>query len=70
MTSSDKPGTVEHYKLHEGCLKEIQRLRDVLEKIADECDGRADADCVGDPPRFVPNVWMQILTRIREVMPH
>jgi len=44
--------------------------RFVLEQIRGYCDGRADADCVGDPPRFVPNAWMQVQTLIDEVLPH
>lgn len=64
-----KPGTVEHYQLHAACLKEIGRLRAVLEEIAEECDERADADMAGDPPRYLPNVWMQLLERIRAVVP-
>lgn len=63
------PGTVEHYKQHEQCHKRINALTDLLEEIAEECDERADADCTGDPPRYVPNIWMQLLTRIREVVP-
>jgi len=66
----DTPGTVAHYETHAACHREIARLRAVLEEIAAECDERADADCVGDPPRYVPNIWMQIHTRIREVIPH
>ncbi len=69
MTSSDRPGTVEHYEAHAACHREIARLRALLEEIAEECDERADADCAGDPPRYVPNIWMQLLTRIREVVP-
>ena len=69
MTSSAKPGTVEHYEVHRECLAEIQKLRDVLEEIAEECDQRADADCTGDPPRFQSNIWMQLHQRIREVVP-
>lgn len=65
-----KPGTVEHYKLHEKCLARINTLTDLLEEIAEECDQRADADCVGDPPRFVSNIWAQLHQRIREVVPH
>ena len=67
---SDKPGTVAHYKVHEACHREIARLRGVLEEIADVCADREDADLVGDPPRYVPNIWMQLHTRIREVVPH
>jgi hypothetical protein len=39
----------------------INKLRDALRAIEEIADGRADADCVGDPPRFVPNDWMQVL---------
>lgn len=67
---SRKPGTVEHYTAHAACLKEIQRLRDVLEEIAEECAERADADCAGDPPTYRPNIWMQLHERIRAVVPH
>jgi len=70
MTNSDKPGTVAHYEVHADCHREIARLRGVLEEIAAECAERADADCVGDPPRYVPNIWTQLHTRIREVLPH
>jgi len=70
MINSDKPGTVEHYQMHAACHREIARLRALLEEIANECEERADADCVGDPPRYVPNIWMQLHTRIREVVPH
>jgi len=65
-----KPGTVAHYELHAACHREIARLRAVLEEIVAECEDREDADCVGDPPEYVPNVWMRIHTRIREVVPH
>jgi len=65
----DKPGTVAHYELHAACHREIARLRAVLEEIADECADRADADCQGDPPRYVPNIWMQLSMRIRTVVP-
>src|SRR5262245_33433018 len=64
------PGTVNHCDVHAACLREIARLRAVLEAIAEECAERADADCVGDPPHYVPNIWMQIQTRIREVIRH
>jgi hypothetical protein len=67
---AETPGTVEHYELHADCQREIQRLRNLLEEIADVCNDRADAECVGDPPRYVPNIWMQLHTRIREVVPH
>jgi hypothetical protein len=72
MTNSGdpQPGTVEHYKLHEQCLARINTLTDLLEEIAEECADRADADCVGDPPRFVGNIWAQLHQRIREVVPH
>jgi hypothetical protein len=69
MTSSDKPGTVEHYEAHAACQKRINELTDLIEEVADECDARADADCQGDPPCYVPNIWMQLHTRIREVVP-
>jgi hypothetical protein len=64
-----KPGTVAHYELHEKCQARINMLTDLLEEIAEECDQRADADCVGDPPRYLPNIWMDLLTRIRAVVP-
>jgi len=70
MTSSDKPGTVEHYQVHAACHREIARLRALLEEIAAECAERAEADLVGDPPHYRPNIWMQLQTRIREVVPH
>ncbi len=65
MTVTPKPGTVEHYELHKPCLAEIQKLRDLLEEIAEECDERADAT-----PEYRPNIWMELLMRIREVVPH
>jgi hypothetical protein len=65
-----KPGTVAHYELHEKCQARINMLTDLLEEIAEECDQRADADCVGDPPRFVGNIWSDLLMRIRAVVPH
>jgi hypothetical protein len=65
----DGPGTVKHYQGHAQCLARINKLTAVLEEIAAICDGRDDADLVGDPPCYVPNIWMQIHTRIREVVP-
>lgn len=65
----DRPGTVAHYQGHAQCLARINQLTDLLEEIAEIADDRADADMQGDPPRYVPNQWMQILTRIREVVP-
>jgi len=45
------------------------RYRAVLEQIRDEyCADRADADCVGDPPRTVPNAWLQVFDLIEEVL--
>jgi len=55
-----KPSIMEHY------LQLRDTLRDIREMAAD----RADAACVGDPPRFVPNAWMQVQTLIDEVLPH
>jgi hypothetical protein len=49
--------------------KRIAELSNLIEHIAEVCDDRADADCTGDPPKFVPNIWMQLLTEIREVVP-
>lgn len=43
-----------------------ERMRSALEDIRDFCDGRADADCIGDPPRFVPNKWMELLMMAEE----
>jgi hypothetical protein len=62
-------GTVEYYECHKRGHQRIAKLTAVLEEIAEECAERADADCVGDPPRYVPNIWMQLHTRIREVLP-
>lgn len=64
-----RPGTVEHYQFHARCHQHIAKLTTLIEEIATVCSERADADCVGDPPRFVPNIWMQLHTRIREDLP-
>ena len=64
-----RPGTVASYSGHEQCLARIAKLTDLLEEIAAICDGRDDADMVGDPPRYVPNIWAEIHLRIREVVP-
>jgi hypothetical protein len=39
--------------------KQLSLLREGLEELWDMADNRADCDCVGDPPRFIPNAWMQ-----------
>ena len=43
----------------------LARLRPVVEDLEDYFAERADADCVGDPPRYVGNEAMTFLTRIR-----
>jgi hypothetical protein len=41
---------------------------ELLDAVAELLDGYQDADCVGDPPRFVPNQAMQLRTRILELL--
>ena len=40
-------------------------LKGLLEDLEDYFDARADADCIGDPQRYVGNAEMGYLTRIR-----
>lgn len=49
--------------------KRLAELTNLVEELAEECDQRADADCTGDPPRYVPNFAMELLTKIRAVVP-
>ena len=42
--------------------------REALLEIRERCEDRADADCTGDPPRFQPNVWMQMQMEIDEAL--
>jgi len=46
----------------------IAQLLDALETILSYAEDREDADCVGDPPRFVGNTWMQIAEICREAL--
>lgn len=41
-------------------------VQDILERIEEYFDDRADADCEGDPPRYVPNEEMQLYTALQE----
>jgi hypothetical protein len=47
----------------------VARLEALIEELAEDCDQRADADCTGDPPRYVPNFAMELLTKIRATVP-
>ena len=49
-------------------LEENERLREALEACEDYFDQRADAEAVGDPPRFVGNSEMHHLGRIRRAL--
>ena len=54
----------------------LQNDREKLAYLAGVIDGvldlyvrdRADADCQGDPPRFIPNVWMQVQTDLEDAL--
>jgi len=43
-------------------VKKMVKLRLALAEIAEIADDHADADCTGDPPRFIPNDWMRVQT--------
>lgn len=39
---------------------EIDLVREAMVRALEYLDDRADADCVGDPPHYVPNRAMSI----------
>jgi hypothetical protein len=64
----DGPGTVKYYQGHAQCLARINKLTDLLNEIAAECAEHDDASIEADG-RAIPNCWMRIHLRIREVVP-
>lgn len=47
---------------------EIARLRHALEAVLAYAEDREDADCTGDPPRFIANTWMIVAEICREAL--
>lgn len=47
---------------------ETERYREALEELEAIAEDRADCDCAGDPPRYVPNDWMRALMIIRTAL--
>lgn len=43
---------------------EIVRLRETLIDVRDACRDHVDADCVGDPPRYVGNAWAVLVNQL------
>lgn len=50
-------------------MKLIEDMREALIECEDYFDGRADADCEGDPLEFVPNKEMRLLDTVQAVLP-
>ena len=50
-------------------LKLIEDMREALIECEDYFDGKADADCEGDPLEFVPNREMRLLNTVQAVLP-
>ena len=44
------------------------QLIDFLYSISDFLDDQADADCVGDPPRYKPNKAMQLMAEADDLV--
>lgn len=40
-------------------------LSDVLDAVEEYLDDRADADCQGDPAKYVPNEAMRLLVELQ-----
>lgn len=47
---------------------QLFEIRAMLEECRDYLDQRADADCKGDPPEYVPNQAMRIMGRVDELL--
>jgi hypothetical protein len=39
---------------------------DLYNDLVEFLENQQDADCEGDPPRYIPNKAMQLLTRLKE----
>ena len=48
--------------------RNCKKLHAALVDIRDEALEHVDADCVGDPPRYVGNAWASIVNRINEAI--
>lgn len=65
-TEGDAPVLIQERRMN--FFEREQKMLMVLQEIRDLAEDRADADCTGDPPRYQPNIWMQIQTMIDEVL--
>lgn len=48
--------------------KDIMRMGNVLIDCLDYFEQLIDADCVGDPPRYVPNEEMRLARAIKDAL--
>lgn len=46
---------------------DMEELESLLDEVDEYLDDRADADVQGDPPKYVPNKAMTLLSRLREL---
>lgn len=46
--------------------RQLVAVAEALDEVEGYFEQRQDADCVGDPPRFVPNEEMRLLTLIKQ----